>query len=123
MTHVGQKRAWSEIREEGLLAQLCNGVEGSTVLKDLVQQNGKTYLLASLSTMVSNLRCKFIKTGHKSIDCYNSSLALRKFAHLEAEEDATEAKAVPSSSVPRWRSSLNSNGAKLLAGPPGPGML
>jgi len=94
MAHVGQKRAWSETREEGLLAQLCNGVEGSTVLKDLVQQNGKTYSLASLSTMVSNLRSKFIKTGHKSIDCYNSSLALRKFAHLEAEEDATEAKAV-----------------------------
>jgi len=44
--------------------------------------------------MVSNLRSKFIKTGHKSINCYNSSLALRKFAHLEAEEDAMEAKAV-----------------------------
>ena len=91
---LSQKRAWSETREEGLLAQLCNGVEGSTVLEGLVQKNGKTYSLASLSTMVSNLRSKFIKTGHKSIDGYNSSLALRKFAHLDAEEDATEAKAV-----------------------------
>ena len=39
MAHVGQKRAWSETREEGLLAQLCNGVEGSTVLEGLVQKN------------------------------------------------------------------------------------
>ena len=46
-------------------------------------KKGKTYSLASLSTMVSNLRSKFIKTGHQSIDCYMSSLALRKFMHLE----------------------------------------
>ena len=94
MAQLGQKRAWSETREECLRAQLCNGVEGSTVLKDLIQQNGNAYTLASFRTMVSNLRSKFIKTGHKSIDCYNSSLALRKFAHLVAEEDAMEAKAV-----------------------------
>ena len=123
MAHVGQKRSFVGDRDDALLAQLRAGVEGSTVLEGLVQKNGQAYTLASFSTIVSNLRSKFIKTGHKSIDCYNSSLALRKFAHLEAEEDATEAKAVPSSSVPRWRSSLNSNGAKLLAGPPGPGML
>jgi len=105
MAQVGQKRAWSETRDDDLLAQLHNGVEGSTVLEGLVQKNGKTYSLASLSTMVSNLRSKFMKTGHQSIDCYMSSLALRKFMHLEeakeanekakeASEEAKEAKAV-----------------------------
>ena len=61
MAQVGQKRAWSETREECLLAQLHNGVEGSTVLEGLVQKNGKTYSLASLSTMFSNLRSKFMQ--------------------------------------------------------------
>ena len=94
MAHVGQKRSFVGDRDDALLAQLRAGVEGSTVLEGLVQKNGQAYTLASFSTIVSNLRSKFIKTGHTSIDCYNSSLALRKFAHLVAEEDAMEAKAV-----------------------------
>ena len=102
MAQVGQKRAWSETREEDLLAQLHNGMEGSTVLEGLVQQKGKTYSLASLSTMVSNLRSKFIKTGHTSIDCYNSLLALRKFAHLDAEEDRSEERRVGKECRSRW---------------------
>ena len=83
MAHVGQKRAWSESRDDDLLSQLHNGVEGSTVLASLVQKNGKAYSLASLSTVVSNLRSQFMKTGHNSIDCYMSSLALRKFMGVE----------------------------------------
>jgi len=94
MAQVGQKRSFVGDRDDALLAQLHAGVEGLTVLEGLVQKNGKAYTLASFSTLVSNLRSKFIKTGHQSIDCYNYSLALRKFAHLMAEEDATEAKAV-----------------------------
>jgi len=59
-----------------------------------VQKNGKAYTLASLSTMVSNLRSKFINTkpANQSIDCHMSSLALRKFMlmHPEAKEEAKE---------------------------------
>jgi hypothetical protein len=90
MAQVGQKRSWAEDRDDYLLAQLRDGVEGSTVLEGLVQKNGNAYTVASLSTMVSNLRSKFIKNDHQRIDRYMSSLALRKFTHLEATEEGTE---------------------------------
>jgi hypothetical protein len=92
MVHVGQKRSWAEDRDDDLLAQLRDGVEGSTVLEGLVQKNGNPYTVASLSTMVSNLRSKFIKNDdhHQRIDRYMSSLALRKFTHLEAKEETME---------------------------------
>jgi integrase len=92
MAQVGQKRSWAGDRDDALLAQLRAGVEGSTALEGLVQKNGKAYTLASLSTMVSNLRSKFIntETANQSIDCHMSSLALRKFMHPEAKEEAKE---------------------------------
>jgi len=84
MAQVGQKRAWSETRDDDLLAQLHNGVEGSTVLEGLVQKNGKPYATASLSTKVSLTRSDFIKAdGHKGINCNMSSLALCKFQQTE----------------------------------------
>jgi len=41
MAHVGQKRSWAEDRDDDLLAQLRDGVEGSTVLEGLVQNKKK----------------------------------------------------------------------------------
>jgi hypothetical protein len=84
MARVGQKRSWAGDRDDALLAQLHDGVEGSTVLEGLVQKNGKAYSTASLSTKISLFKSKFIETGgHQSIDCHMSSLALRKFRDTE----------------------------------------